>query len=64
MGTVRELIDGLTDEFLDSRTTPVDGPGWPPAQSFPVRECLHVILNEEWEHRRYAERDLDVLSSR
>jgi hypothetical protein len=63
MGTVRELIDGLTDESLDAHTTPVEGPGWPPPQSFPVRECLQVILNEEWEHRRYAERDLDVLSS-
>jgi hypothetical protein len=23
-----------------------------------VLECLHVILNEEWEHLRYALRDL------
>ncbi len=22
---------------------------------------LRVVLNEEWEHRRYAERDLDAL---
>jgi hypothetical protein len=26
-----------------------------------VRDCLLVILNEEWEHRRYAERDLNAL---
>jgi hypothetical protein len=26
-----------------------------------VRECLSVLLNEEWEHRLYAERDLDQL---
>jgi hypothetical protein len=26
-----------------------------------VRECLLVILAEEWEHRLYAERDLDAL---
>jgi hypothetical protein len=29
-----------------------------------VRECLLVILNEEWEHRLYAERDLDALEAR
>lgn len=64
MSTVREVIDGLTDESLDSHTKPVEGPGWPPAQSFPVRECLLVILNEEWEHRLYAERDLAILEAR
>jgi hypothetical protein len=26
--------------------------------------CLLVILNEEWEHRLYAERDLDDLEAR
>ena len=64
MTTVRELVDGLTDESLDAQTEPVEGPGWPPPRSFPVRECLLVVLSEEWEHRRYAERDLDVLESR
>jgi len=29
-----------------------------------VRRCLAAILNEEWEHRLYAERDLDALESR
>lgn len=62
MATVRQVVDGLTDEKLDSRTEPVAEPGWPPpSRSFPVRECLLVVLNEEWEHRRYAERDLDAL---
>jgi hypothetical protein len=28
-----------------------------------VRECLLIILNEEWEHRLYAERDLDALEA-
>ena len=62
MGTVRTLVDGLTDESLAARTTPVDGPGWPPPRSFEVRECLQVVLNEEWHHRKFAERDLDVLA--
>ena len=39
-------------------------PGWPQPRSYPVRECLLCILNEEWQHRLYAERDLDVLEAR
>jgi hypothetical protein len=61
MGTVREVVDGLTDDALDEETDPVEGPGWPPPISFRVRECLLTVLNEEWEHRLFAERDLAVL---
>lgn len=61
MTTVRAVIAGLTDESLAAGTTPVDAPGWPEPRSHPVRECLSIVLNEEWEHRRHAERDLAVL---
>ncbi len=54
----------LTDATLDGQTEPVEGPGWPPPRSYPVRECLLVILNEEWQHRQYAERDLDAQQAR
>jgi len=64
MSSMRQVTDGLTDASLDTETKPVEGPGWPPPRSFPVREILLVILNEEWEHRLYAERDLDVLQAR
>jgi hypothetical protein len=64
MATVRQVIEGLTAASLGGHTEPVEGPGWPPPRSFPVRECLLVILNEEWEHRLYAERDLDALQER
>jgi hypothetical protein len=64
MDTMREVLAGLTDGTLNSHTDPVEGPGWPPPRSFPVRECLRCILNEEWEHRLYAERDLAVLEAR
>ena len=63
MATVRRVVDGLTDESLAGGTTPVPGPGWPPARAFPVRQCLLIVLNEEWEHRLYAERDLDALEA-
>jgi DinB family protein len=64
MGTVRAYVDALTDEILDADTEPVDAPGWPPPESFPVRRCLLIILNEEYLHRLFAERDLAVLEKR
>jgi uncharacterized protein YjbI with pentapeptide repeats len=62
--SVRQILQSLTDASLDGHTEPVEGPGWPEPRSYPVRECLLCILNEEWEHRLYAERDLDVLETR
>lgn len=64
MAIVRRVIADLTDERLASRTEPVAEPGYPEPESFTVLECLQVVLDEEWEHRLYAERDLDVLESR
>jgi hypothetical protein len=29
-----------------------------------VRDCLQVILSEEWAHRLYAERDFDALEAK
>ena len=63
MATARRVIDGLTDESLAARTEPVEGDGWPPPRSFEVRECLLIVLNEEWHHRQFAERDLDKLEA-
>ncbi len=62
MAMVRRYVDALTDEQLDADTTPVPEPGWPESISYPVRECLLIVLIEEWQHRLYAERDLDILS--
>ena len=59
---VRQVIDALTDEQLTSTVTRNE-PGWPQAEGFPLRECLLIVLNEEWEHRLYAERDLTALET-
>ncbi len=62
MALVRGVLDDLSDDQLDSESTPLVGPGWPPeGETFPVRECLLVVLNEEWWHRQFAERDLAAL---
>jgi hypothetical protein len=62
MSTMATVVVDLTDEQLASMTTPVAGAGWPPPVSFPVREVLMIIVNEEWWHRQFAERDLARLS--
>jgi hypothetical protein len=57
---VRQVMESLTDEQLAGEVTQT-GPGWPQLQDFPLKECLRIVLNEEWEHRLYAERDLTSL---
>jgi hypothetical protein len=57
---VGQVIEALTDEQLASGVTCTE-PGWPQLADFPVQECLRIVLNEEWQHRLYAERDLAQL---
>ena len=57
---VHGLLDGLSDERLKTVLSG-DEPGWPLVESCTLAEALRVVLNEEWEHRLYAERDLAVL---
>jgi uncharacterized protein YjbI with pentapeptide repeats len=46
-----------------AKMRPGDAAGYREPESFPVRRRLGAILNEEREHRFYAERDLAVLES-
>lgn len=61
---VRRVITDLTDETLAAQTEPVTGPGYPEPGSYSIRECLLGVIDEEWWHRLYAERDLGILESR
>ncbi len=61
---VRRYVDALDDATLASDTVAVEAPGWPEPRSYPVRECLLTLLNEEWWHRQFALRDLAVLEGR
>jgi hypothetical protein len=57
---VKATLENLTDpELADVRTAP-DEPGHPNGEHS-VLHCVHVLLNEEWHHHRYAARDLDLL---
>lgn len=57
---VRTVIEALTDDQLASEVTRTE-PGWPRQENLPFKECLQIVLIEEWEHRLYAERDLALL---
>lgn len=53
---VREFLTGVTPELLaEPRPT-----AWSPEREAPVLRCIHVIFDEEWEHLRFAVRDLDA----
>jgi hypothetical protein len=57
---VREFLATVTpDELATPRKNP-----WAPENPETTLSCLHTILEEEWEHHRYAVRDLDVIEAR
>lgn len=60
MDEVADTIRGLTTAELERVCAPPGTPGHP-NRDHTVLECLHVILNEEWEHNGYVRRDLDIL---
>lgn len=54
---VRDFLADVTSELLaEPRPVP-----WAPEHQVHVCDCLQVILNEEWEHLRYAVRDLALI---
>ncbi len=61
---VARMLEELTDQRLEEMTQPVLEPGYPESKSFPVRRCLGAVVQEEWLHREYAERDLAALEGR
>ena len=56
MGMVRDFVaDVTTEDLAAAKANP-----WAPQHPETTLSCLHVILGEEWEHHRYAVRDLDA----
>jgi hypothetical protein len=56
---VRDFLAAATPEQLDEVRKNPHAPEFPET----VRHCLHVILEEEWEHHRFAVRDLDLVAT-
>ncbi|EAQ00918.1 hypothetical protein JNB_12104 [Janibacter sp. HTCC2649] len=62
---VRTHLASLTDQELTGSNEVPDTPGWPPpGELIPVRDAFDTLLNEEWWHRQFAERDLAALEAR
>ncbi len=56
---VRDFLATVTsDELVATRKDP-----WGPEHQETTLSCLHVILDEEWEHHRYAVRDLAAIEA-
>ena len=60
MEEVAAVISGATEEGLKRNCIPPDSPGHP-RKNHTALQCMHIILKEEWQHHRYAVRDLAVL---
>jgi DinB family protein/pentapeptide repeat protein len=57
---VRDFLATVTpDELAAPRTNP-----WNPQRPETTLSCVHVILKEEWEHHRFAIRDLDAIEAK
>ena len=63
MDEVRDVIAAATAEELERTCVPPASPGHP-RKDHTVLQCLHVVLKEEYQHHRYAVRDLTVLQTR
>jgi DinB superfamily/Pentapeptide repeats (8 copies) len=61
-GRVAMVRDFLATVTTDVLAGPAHHP-YEPGRPATVRSCLHVILREEWEHLRYAVRDLDAIEA-
>ena len=61
--TVADVLAGLSDDGLERGVSSATA-FLRDADLLTVADCLRVVLNEEWEHRLYAERDLAVLAAR
>ena len=56
---VRDFLATVTsDELAATRKNP-----WNPEYQETTLSCLHVVLEEEWEHHRYSVRDLDAIEA-
>lgn len=57
---VRDYLATVTPEGLATQN---DGPPWC-GSPVTALDCIRIIGNEEWQHHRFAVRDLDILDAR
>ncbi|GAB3686747.1 DinB family protein [Angustibacter aerolatus] len=57
------LVAGFVAEVTPEQLAVARTNPWRPARPETTRSCLHVILEEEWEHLRFAVRDLAAIEA-
>lgn len=61
---VSDFLASVTPDDLRQHGWEATEPGWPLGPSeLSVLDCLHTLLDEEWAHRRFCERDLDRMAA-
>ena len=63
MAQVHDYLATVTQDELDRPRTPDPGQIDPSPEPRSATDCLHVLFDEEWAHRQFAIRDLDVITS-
>jgi len=60
---VRAYLSAVDPDELARPRRGDDDRGYPPPSTHTVLDCLHVVMDEEWNHHRYAARDLAILTA-
>jgi DinB superfamily/Pentapeptide repeats (8 copies) len=60
---VRAYLSAVDADELARPRRGDDDRGYPPPSTHTVLDCLHVVMDEEWNHHRYAARDLAILTA-
>ena len=60
---VRDVVERVMPDTLVRNCTPNPAPGYPPDTIHTVIGCLWTVIEEEWAHDQFANRDLHRLES-
>jgi DinB superfamily/Pentapeptide repeats (8 copies) len=62
MARVSSFLASATADDLGRPSQRDDTAGYPPVTEHTVLACLHIVMDEEWNHHQYAIRDLASLT--
>ena len=63
VASVRRFLATVDEDELGRPRRGNDEAGYPPPSGHDVLACLHVVMDEEWNHHQYATRDLAALTA-
>jgi hypothetical protein len=59
---LREFLQAVEPAELAETRRGNDEHAYPPPSNHTVLQCIHIVLDEEWNHHQYAARDLALLT--